>query len=76
MKDYDTPIEEIVRAFNHVIEKGQAFYWGTSEWPADYITAAVEISKRLGLIGPIMEQPQYNMLHRTRFEKEYLRLYK
>jgi len=72
--DY-TPIEETVRAFNHVIDKGQAFYWGTSEWSSDQIMEAHGIAKKLGLIGPIVEQPQYNILHRTRFEKEYSRLY-
>eukprot|EP01089_Gocevia_fonbrunei_P001944 TRINITY_DN1188_c0_g1_i2.p1 TRINITY_DN1188_c0_g1~~TRINITY_DN1188_c0_g1_i2.p1 ORF type:complete len:361 (-),score=89.44 TRINITY_DN1188_c0_g1_i2:99-1181(-) len=72
--DY-TPIEETVRAFNHVIDKGQAFYWGTSEWSADQIMQATSIAKQLGLIAPIVEQPQYNLLHRTRFEKEYSRLY-
>ena len=71
-----TPMEETVRAFNYVIEKGWAFYWGTSEWSATEITQAVEIANRLGLIAPIVEQPQYNMLHRTRFEKEYAPLYK
>ena len=32
--DPDTPVEETVRAFNHVIEQGKALYWGTSEWSA------------------------------------------
>jgi len=74
--DPTTPIEETVRAFNYVIDHGLAFYWGTSEWTADQITEAIHIARRLDLIGPTMEQPQYNLLHRTRFEKEYDRLYK
>jgi len=73
--DLQCPIEETVRAMNHVIDHGKAFYWGTSEWTADQITEAHRIADRLGLIPPLMEQPQYNMLHRTRFEKEYARLY-
>lgn len=36
-----TPMEETVRAFNHVIDRGLAFYWGTSEWSADEINEAV-----------------------------------
>lgn len=56
--DPATPMEEIVRAFNFVIEKGYALYWGTSEWSAEQITEAVLISQKLGLISPIMEQPQ------------------
>eukprot|EP01116_Phalansterium_solitarium_P008409 TRINITY_DN2229_c0_g1_i2.p1 TRINITY_DN2229_c0_g1~~TRINITY_DN2229_c0_g1_i2.p1 ORF type:complete len:319 (+),score=39.83 TRINITY_DN2229_c0_g1_i2:121-1077(+) len=73
--DHETPLEETVRAFNHVINQGKAFYWGTSEWSARAIQEAQSIADRLGLIGPIVEQPQYNMFHRTRFEKEYAPLY-
>jgi len=74
--DFHTPIEETVRAMNFLIDQGKAFYWGTSEWAADEIAEAHHIAQRLGLVGPLMEQPQYSMLHRTRFEKEYARLYK
>lgn len=73
--DPDTPIEETVRAFNYVIDQGWAFYWGTSEWSAEQIATASGIAKSLGLIGPSCEQPQYNLLHRTRVESEYARLY-
>ncbi|KAJ3293845.1 hypothetical protein HDU79_011874 [Rhizoclosmatium sp. JEL0117] len=73
--DVDTPTEEIVRAFNWVIEKGWALHWGTSEWSAEQLTDAHRIAEKLGLIGPLMEQPQYNMFHRERFEKEYAPLY-
>jgi len=70
-----TPMEETVRAFNWIIDQGYAFYWGTSEWSSEDIRHASEIAERLNLIGPCAEQPQYNMLHRTRFEVEYARLY-
>jgi len=70
-----TPMEEIVRAFNHVIDQGKAFYWGTSEWSAEEIADAWRVADRLGLIGPVMEQPQYNLLVRDRVEKEYYNLY-
>lgn len=73
--DRDTPIEETVRAFNHIIDTGKAFYWGTSEWDADEIATAWRVADKLGLIGPIMEQPQYNMLARTKVEKEFQHLY-
>lgn len=53
--DPDTPTEEIVRAFNYLIEKGMAFYWGTSEWPAHKITEAYGIAQKLGLIAPLLE---------------------
>lgn len=70
-----TPMEETVRAFNYVIEKGMAFYWGTSEWSADEIQEAVGIAKDLRLIGPVVEQPLYNMLDRQKVEGEFQRLY-
>eukprot|EP00474_Spongospora_subterranea_P008613 CRZ09071.1 hypothetical protein [Spongospora subterranea] len=71
-----TPMEEIVRAFNWLIEQGKAFYWGTSEWSAEQITDACRVAEKLNLISPIMEQPEYNMFNRERVEKEYLPLYK
>lgn len=73
--DPDTPILETVRAMTHVINQGKAFYWGTSEWPADRIMAAYHTARREHLIPPTMEQPQYNMFFRERVEKEYLPLY-
>lgn len=74
--DPDVSIEEVVRAFNWVIEQGWAFYWGTSEWTAAEITEAWDVADRLNLIGPCAEQPQYNLLHRSRVEDEYAPLYK
>jgi len=73
--DRNTPIEETVRAFNHIINSGKAFYWGTSMWDADEIATAWRYADRLGLIGPVMEQPHYNMLVREKVEKEYVHLY-
>ncbi len=73
--DPDTPIEETVRAMNHVINQGKALYWGTSEWSAAEIEAAVKIARQERLAAPAMEQPQYNLLHRERVEKEYAPLY-
>ncbi|MCB0263103.1 MAG: aldo/keto reductase [Calditrichaeota bacterium] len=73
--DLYTPIEETVRAMNHVIHQGKAFYWGTSEWSAEQIREAYRIARQEHLIPPLMEQPQYNMLHRDRVEKEYALLY-
>ena len=68
--DPTTPIEETVWAMHNIIERGKAFYWGTSEWPAAEIVAALEIAERHHLHKPVMEQTQYNMLTRERFEKE------
>lgn len=73
--DLHTPIEETVRAMNHIIDQGKAFYWGTSEWNAAQIMEAYQIARREKLIPPLMEQPEYNMLHREKIEKEFLPLY-
>uniref|UniRef100_H3GCX6 NADP-dependent oxidoreductase domain-containing protein n=1 Tax=Phytophthora ramorum TaxID=164328 RepID=H3GCX6_PHYRM len=74
--DAFTPIEETVRAMNHIIGQGWAFYWGTSNWSTSEITEACEIADRLGLIRPIVEQSQYNILERNRVEFEFVDLYK
>lgn len=74
--DFTVPMEEIVRAFNYVIEKGWAFYWATSEWSAREIEEAHHVANRLHLIAPIAEQCLHNMFHRERPEKEYAPLYK
>ncbi|GAA6042786.1 hypothetical protein JCM8097_007479 [Rhodosporidiobolus ruineniae] len=69
--DVATPIEETVRAFNYLIDQGLTYYWGTSEWTAAQIIEAQGIADRLGLVGPVVEQPQYSLLHREKFEVEY-----
>ena len=73
--DRNTPIEETVRAFNYLINAGKAFYWGTSEWNADEIATAWRYADKLNMIGPLMEQPQYNLLAREKVEKEFALLY-
>ncbi|MCS6993873.1 MAG: aldo/keto reductase [Anaerolineales bacterium] len=74
--DPTTPIEETVWAMHNIIEWGKALYWGTSEWSAAEIVAAIEIAEKHHLHKPVMEQPHYNMFVRERFEKEYARLFK
>jgi voltage-dependent potassium channel beta subunit len=69
--DYETPIEETVRAMSYLVDNGYALYWGTSEWSAQEIRAAYEIAERKNLVPPTMEQPEYNLLDRKRFEVEY-----
>ncbi|HEY5302748.1 MAG TPA: aldo/keto reductase [Acidimicrobiales bacterium] len=73
--DPATPIEETVWAMSDMVSRGQALYWGTSEWAADDIRAAWDIADRHHLHKPVVEQPQYNILHRERVETEYARLY-
>jgi len=73
--DPNTPIEETVWAMSDIVSSGKALYWGTSEWTADEIRAAWEVAERHHLHKPVVEQPQYNLLHRMRVEFEYARLY-
>jgi voltage-dependent potassium channel beta subunit len=74
--DPETPIEETVWAMHDIIRAGKALYWGTSEWSAAEIMAAWQIAERHHLAKPVMEQPQYNLFHRDRVEKEYAQLYR
>ena len=73
--DPETPIEETVRAMSYLVDQGYAFYWGTSEWSAEQIRHAHAVAQREHLVPPTMEQPQYNMFHRERVEREYAPLY-
>jgi len=73
--DIHTPVEETVWAMNQIIQQGKAFYWGTSQWSAQQIMDAYGIARREHLIPPLMEQPEYNMFHRERVEREYALLY-
>ncbi|HEX5313315.1 MAG TPA: aldo/keto reductase [Gammaproteobacteria bacterium] len=74
--DPDTPVEEVVRTMNTLIAQGKILYWGTSEWSAAEIRAACDCAGRLGLEGPTMEQPQYNLFHRHRVEEEYASIFR
>ncbi|HEX5313490.1 MAG TPA: aldo/keto reductase, partial [Gammaproteobacteria bacterium] len=61
---------------NTLIGQGKVLYWGTSEWSAEEIRAACDCARRLGLEGPTMEQPQYNLFHRQRVEEEYASIFR
>ncbi len=74
--DPSVPIEETARAMHDLITQGKVLYWGTSEWSAAQIEAAHAVCDRLLLHHPIVEQPQYNIFHRSRVEKEYGSLYR
>jgi len=68
--DPDTTIEEVVQTMDMLVRSGKILYWGTSEWKAVNIAQAIEFAKQNGLIGPVMEQPQYNLLKRTNVEED------
>ncbi len=74
--DLNTPVEETVRAMHDLIQQGKVLYWGTSEWSAQEIQEAYSIARQYHLTPPTMEQPQYNMLHRKKVEREYHKLYR
>jgi voltage-dependent potassium channel beta subunit len=73
--DRDTPIEETVWAMNTLIQQGKILYWGTSEWSGVEIMEAHRVAQEFKLIGPTMEQPQYNLFERYKVEKEFLPVY-
>ena len=68
--DPDTPIDEVVQTMDILVRQGKILYWGTSEWEPQQIVQAVAAARENHLIGPAVEQPQYNMFHRRRVELE------
>ena len=74
--DFETPLEEVCRGMSHLIDKGQAFYWGTSEWPPCMIARAIEMCERLNLHGPKVEQCEYSLVAREKMEREYRYLFR
>jgi len=74
--DKNTPIEETVWAMNHLIQQGKVLYWGTSEWSAVEIMEAHRVAQHYRLIGPVTEQPQYNLFEREKVEKDFADIYK
>ena len=74
--DKKTPIEETVWTMHQLIMQGKILYWGTSEWSAQEIMEAHMFAKQNHLIGPIVEQPEYNMFVRNKVEVEFSQIYK
>lgn len=73
--DPTVPIEEVVWTMNNLIQQGKVLYWGTSQWSGAEIMEAHRVSQQYRLIGPTMEQPQYNMFERFKVELDYLPVY-
>lgn len=74
--DLETPVDETVLAMHDIIARGKAHYWGTSEWPAERIREAWDFADRWHLHRPVVEQPEYHLMHRKRVEVEYDPLYR
>jgi voltage-dependent potassium channel beta subunit len=70
--DTNVPIEEVVWTMHNLIQQGKILYWGTSQWSAAEIMEAHRVAQQYGLIGPTVEQPQYNMFERFKVEQDYL----
>ncbi len=73
--DPETPMEEVISGIKYILDRGMALYWGTSEWSAEEIQEATRMAREAGIMPPIVEQPQYNLLVRKRVEVEYRPLY-
>ena len=73
--DKNTPIAETVWTMNDLIRQGKILYWGTSEWTGVEIMEAHRVAQEFKLIGPTMEQPQYNLFERYKVEKDFSRIY-
>ncbi|MBA4122040.1 MAG: aldo/keto reductase family protein [Acidobacteria bacterium] len=59
--DENTPLEETMIALTEVVQEGKARYIGFSEWNAEQIKAAIEIT---GIEKFMSSQPQYSILWR------------
>jgi voltage-dependent potassium channel beta subunit len=74
--DTNVPIEEVVWTMHNLIQQGKILYWGTSQWSGAEIMEAHRVAHQYGLIGPTVEQPQYNMFERFKMEQDYLPVFK
>lgn len=74
--DMNVPIEEVVWTMHNLIQQGKILYWGTSQWSGAEIMEAHRVAHQYGLIGPTVEQPQYNMFERFKMEQDYLPVFK
>jgi len=74
--DKSVPIDEVVWTMNHLMQQGKILYWGTSEWSGVEIMQAHAAAQQYKLIGPVVEQPQYNLFERNKIENEFLQIFK
>lgn len=74
--DKNTPMEETVWTMHNLVQQGKVLYWGTSEWSAQEVQEAIMVARTNNLIGPSMEQPQYNMFVRKKFEVDFFKIFR
>lgn len=68
--DEETPLEETIRAMDDLVRQGKVIYWGTSEWTSEQLGEAHEICEKYGYYKPQVEQPQYSLIAREKFEMD------
>jgi aryl-alcohol dehydrogenase-like predicted oxidoreductase len=74
--DKSVPIEETVWTMHNLVQQGKILYWGTSEWSGVEIMEAHRAARQYNLLGPVVEQPQYNLFERNKMENEFLMIFK
>ena len=57
-------LEEPLRALEAMLQAGKIRYWGVSNYRGWRIAEMVRIADRLGMPGPVVCQPYYNLLNR------------
>ena len=68
--DEQTPVEETARAMDDLVRQGKVLYWGTSEWTGAQLRDVHALTSKRGWDGPVVEQPQYSLLARRKFEDD------
>lgn len=68
--DPETPVQETLRAMDDLVHQGKILYWGTSEWTGDQLRRVNALAEPAHLYAPQVEQPQFSLLARERFERD------
>jgi aryl-alcohol dehydrogenase-like predicted oxidoreductase len=68
--DYDTPLDETLRALDDMVSAGKVRYIGASNFPAWYLTKSLWTSDVRRFVRFESIQPHYNLMHRAEFERE------
>ena len=57
-------LEEPLRALQTMLQAGKIRYWGVSNFRGWRIAEAVHLARQIGMPGPVVCQPYYNLLNR------------
>jgi aryl-alcohol dehydrogenase-like predicted oxidoreductase len=72
--DYDTPVQETLRALDDAVRAGKVRYIGASNHRAWELMQALWAADVLGTVRYDCLQPHYNLIHREEFERELRRV--